>query len=217
MARKAWGAAVQNREELFELKRQAVLRTAAVMIRRRGYETLSLGGIADELQISKPTVYYYFRNKSEIVLEILRLAVDEMLDGENYPEDDPNAPGLNGAQRLERFLRRCVRILGEDAGSCLLSMPREMLEPEIQAQFLAKGRPVDTMAEGILRSGIEDGSLTSCDTSATYLMIAGALRYIPTLHFDQKIPIASLANSLVHLLMGGLRAAPDQKSQSVGD
>jgi hypothetical protein len=139
----------------------------------------------------------------------LRVAVDDVFDTQNHPEDDPKAAGLNGAQRLERFLRRCVRILGEDTGSCLLSTPREILEPETQERFLSMGRPVDSMAEEILRRGVEDGSIKPCDVAATYLMIAGALRYIPVLHFEQKVPIPSLADSLVHLLMGGLRAGPD--------
>jgi len=212
MARRAWGEAVQNREEQFELKRQAVLRTAAVMIRKRGFERLSLGDIADELQVSKPTVYYYFRNKEEILREILQLAVDQFLDATDHPEDFPDLPQLSGAARLERFLRRCVRILGEEIGSCLLSTPREVLDEDTRRQFEEKGHPIDELVEGIIRDGARDGSLKPCDVPATYLMIVGSLRFIPTLHFDQQYSTALLADSLVNLLMIGLRTPTGNKS-----
>src|ERR1700761_3069940 len=104
MARRRWGEAVPNREEQFELKRAAVLRTAARLIRRRGYENVSLGDIADELHIAKPTVYYYFKNKDEVVRALLALALAAFFDQTEHPEDDPRAPGLTGAPQLERLV-----------------------------------------------------------------------------------------------------------------
>jgi AcrR family transcriptional regulator len=204
MARKAWGTGVQNREEQTELKRQAVLRTTASMIRRLGYDKVTLSDVADELNISKPTIYYYFRSKTEILRELLEMAVDTFLDPFDHPEDYPRAGGLTGAQQMARFLRRCARSLDSDIGSCLLTLPRELLDEETRAQFRQKARPVDDMGRAILKDGVEDGSIAPCDVPATYQIMTGALHHIPAMHFDQGISIELLSEIYVALLMRGI-------------
>lgn len=204
MAKKAWGSVVQDREEQFELKRQAVLHTAAAMIQHRGYQQTSLADIAEALNIGKTTIFYYFGSKAEIVRELLRIGADAFIDPTIHPEDYPEVPGLSGAQRMERFLRRCVRTLCSDTGGCLLTVPREVLDPDTRAEFQARGRAVDDIGKAILRDGIADGSIGACDVSATYAMIGGALRHIPTLYDSGKSSPEELTNGVVRLLMRGL-------------
>ena len=62
MSANQWTAVVPPYREQFQLKRQIILRTAAHLIRLRGYEQTSLSDIADELNIAKPTVYHYFKS-----------------------------------------------------------------------------------------------------------------------------------------------------------
>lgn len=205
MSSNPWGATVPTQREQFEIKRQAILCTAARMIRLRGYEQTLLGDVADELKISKPTVYYYFRNKGEIVRELLETGVNAFLDPNDHPEDFPEVGGLTGADRLERFLRRSVRGLCVETGSCLMTTPREILDAETRQLFHVKQRPVDNMGCDILRSGIADGSIADCDVPSIYLMIIGAMRHIPFMHFERGVPVKFLADTLVQMVMSGLR------------
>jgi AcrR family transcriptional regulator len=200
-----WGAVVPSFREQFQLKRQVILRTAAHLIRLRGYEQTSLSDIADELKIAKPTVYHYFRSKGEIVRELLEIGVGRFSDPAIHPEDFPDAPGLSGAEKLERFLRRCVRTLCIETGGCLMTTPPEVLDAESRHQYDLHCRPIDNMGQEIIRSGIADGSFIPCDVPSVYLLIAGAFRYVPKLHFERGVPIASVADSVVQMVMGGLR------------
>ena len=100
MSGRAWGAEIQSREEKFEIKRQAVLRAAASLFRDKGTERTTLSDIADVLHVSKPTVYYYFRNKEEVLLALIEAAVSEFTDPALHPEDYPLAPNTSGADRL---------------------------------------------------------------------------------------------------------------------
>jgi AcrR family transcriptional regulator len=207
-AKRAWGAEIQNREEKFELKRQAVLLTAARMIRRWGYEKTSLGDIADELQIAKPTVYYYFRNKEQIVDELMEIAIGSFLDPTDHPEDYPNAPGLNGAARLTRLLRRCVRVVTDDIGSSLLMIYPHQMGEQLRAKIRSRSESIDVLTEEILHAGIADGSIAPCNVNACYLLIVGALRYIPIWQSEQHMSSAQVADSLVQLILNGLAAQP---------
>jgi TetR/AcrR family transcriptional regulator len=199
--KRAWGSAVQNREEIFDLKRTAVLNTAARLIKARGYENVSLVDIADELHIAKPTLYHYFKSKGELVRELFAIATTAFLDPAINPDDYPLAKGLTGAARLERFIRRAARVVTDDVGSSLVTLP--LGNPELSA-MQPNAQDVRRMAETIIRMGLEDGSLAPCDPETSYYFIVGALRYLPIWFAGTNRPLEEMSDALVHLVLRGI-------------
>jgi AcrR family transcriptional regulator len=199
--KRAWGSAVQNREEIFDLKRTAVLNTAARLIKARGYENVSLVDIADELHIAKPTLYHYFESKGELVRELFAIATNAFLDPAIHPDDYPLVAGLVGAAQLERFIRRAARILADDVGSSLVTLP--LGNPELSA-MQPNAQDVRRMGEAIIRTGVEDGSLAPCDAETSYHFIVGALRHMPIWFAGTNRPVEEMSDALVHLVLRGI-------------
>jgi AcrR family transcriptional regulator len=56
-------------------QRERILRSAAKAIATVGYEQCSLGDIAEELDLTRPALYHYFRTKQQIFTEIALTAV----------------------------------------------------------------------------------------------------------------------------------------------
>jgi AcrR family transcriptional regulator len=205
MTKRAWGAAIQNREEKFELKRRAVLQSAARLIRRIGYDNLSLADIADDLHVAKPTVYYYFKNKEEIVRELMTLAVAAFMDAEDHPGDYPDAPGMTGAQAFERFFRRVVRVIGDDIGACLFVIYPNQLPGAMRRDLDAMGQPVTNWADRIIRRGLVDGSIRDCDPVVAYNFAINGLRAVPILMELHRGTPEQLADAIVDLVMNGMQ------------
>ena len=201
MNKRAWGSAVQSREEVFDLRRTAVIHTAARLIKARGYENVSLVDIADELHIAKPTLYHYFKSKGELVRELFAIATGAFLDPAIHPDDYPAVAGLAGAVQLERFIRRAARVVTDDIGSALVTLP--MGRPEF-VQLQPEAQHVRRMAEKIIRAGIEDGSLVACDVDTTYQLILGALRHLPIWFSGTSRSLEDVSDTLVNLVMGGV-------------
>lgn len=203
MNKRAWGNAVQSREEVFDLRRTAVIHTAARLIKARGYENVSLVDIADELHIAKPTLYHYFKSKGELVRELFAIATNAFLDPAVNPEDYPRVAGLTGAEQLERFIRRGARVVTDDIGSALVTLPvgrPEFLQLQPEAQHVRR------MADEIIRTGIEDGSLIACDAETTYQFILGTLRHLPTWFANTHRPLEDISDALRDLVMRGVGA-----------
>jgi len=198
--RKAWGNTVENREEIFDLKRTAVIHTAARLIKARGYENVSLVDIADELHIAKPTLYHYFKSKGELVRELFGIATTAFLDPAIHPQDYPLADGLTGAAQLERFIRRAARVVTDDIGSALVTLP--IGRPELK-DVQPDAQRVRRMAEKIIHTGIEDGSLAACDVETTYQFILGALRHMPIWLANAHRSLADVSDALVRLVLNG--------------
>jgi AcrR family transcriptional regulator len=206
MNKRAWGTAIQNREERFELKRRAVLNSAARLIRRIGFEALSLGDIAADLQVAKPTIYYYFRNKEEIVRELITLAVAAFTDDVEHPADYPEAPGLNGAQAFERFVRRAIRVTSDNVGASLFVVYPNQLSQDLRREADAIGQPVTDWAMQILARGLADGSIRPCDPVAVYHFTINGLRAVPSLVEADRGTAESIGDSIVALITRGILA-----------
>ena len=65
----AWNDTVQTRDQQFNLKRTALLKEAARAFSSQGYHATSLDDVAKTLGVTKPALYYYIKNKQEILFE----------------------------------------------------------------------------------------------------------------------------------------------------
>jgi AcrR family transcriptional regulator len=206
MTKRAWGASIQSREEKAELKRRAVVQSAARLIRRIGYDALSLGDIAADLNVAKPTIYYYFKNKEEIVLDLMASAVAAFLDTAGHAEDYPDAPGLSGAEAFERFIRRAVRVTSNDIGACLFVLYPHQIPDHIRREVDTVAEPIVVWANRIVRAGLTDGSIRDCDPVVVYNWAINGLRVIPILMELHRGTQEALADAIVDLVLNGIRA-----------
>jgi AcrR family transcriptional regulator len=58
-----------------ESRRQSILRVAARFFAERGYPATKIEDVADEMGITRPAVYYYFRNKDELFTAVIEEAI----------------------------------------------------------------------------------------------------------------------------------------------
>ena len=70
--------AFQVRHRSMEVKRDAVMKTAAHLFLEHGYQKTSMSLLAARLKVTKPALYYYFRNKEEILVECYRSGIAEI-------------------------------------------------------------------------------------------------------------------------------------------
>src|SRR5438445_13587309 len=78
-AHEPWKA-FQARQRNLDVKRDAVLQTAAHLFLEQGYRKTSMSELAKRLKITKPALYYYFRNKDEILVECYKAGISVIED-----------------------------------------------------------------------------------------------------------------------------------------
>jgi AcrR family transcriptional regulator len=193
--KRQWGETIPDRGEQFEMKRQVVLRTAARIYTERGFHGATLADIAEELNISKPTLYYYFKSKDEILFECHRLGIEAVRDdGAPMPPQDAG----RARERLHEFLRRYVRMVVDDFGTCLVMTGTNALDPENRAEVVAGRRQIDRMLRAILEEGHRDGAFDCPDSKVTAMFIFGAMNWIPHwFHREGEIDVGELSARLI--------------------
>jgi AcrR family transcriptional regulator len=176
--------------------RQRILQEATCHFVEQGYAGASMHAIAASAGISKPGLYYHFRDKEALFLAILLENVEAM--GEI----------VEGAQRGEATVRGQVqRILeaifaqapAQRAIIRLASQELGRLNPGDQAEFgkLYHGRFIGQLGT-MLRAGMERGELRPMDPELATWMLLG-MAY-PFLHQGREQPAGRLEEALALMM-----------------
>jgi AcrR family transcriptional regulator len=183
-------------------KREAILRTAVHLFLERGYGRTAMNDIADKLNITKPALYHYFRNKEEILLECYRwgcLLIREMLDG-------ISASGGSGLEKVEAFILMYTDIITVNFGRAVVRLDDGELTREARAEVRSYKREIDRRVRSFIQEGIDDGSVTPCDPKLAAFSIAGAINWISMWYQPGgSLSAEQIATGFASTLTGGLR------------
>ena len=167
-------ARAPEREQQREAKRQAVLSTAAQMFNERGFHATSLDDIAARLHVTKPTLYYYVKNKDEILLACVKKGLHMTLDG----IEASRAAGGNAVDQLRACMRVYADIVTQPFGMCLIRVGDEEVPEPSRTELRRMKSEIDQAFRRLVAQGVQEGSVAPCDPKITAFVIAGALSWI---------------------------------------
>jgi len=190
-----------ERDRLRATKREAVLRTAARMFNEKGFHATSLDEVAERLHITKPTLYYYVKNKDEILFECVSIGLQMLQDAIEAERDR----GGRAVDQLAAAMRSYVEIVTQDYGMCIIRVGEDPLPPENQRALRSFKARLDAHFRELVRLGIEEGSIRPCDPKIAAFTLAGALSWIGRWYRPEG-PLApeEIARQCIDLLTSGM-------------
>lgn len=198
----AWKNVVLSPNEQFSLKRNALLREAARAFSARGYHETSLDDVARTLGVTKPALYYYVKNKGEILYECHVISHDLGDQALAYAE----ANGRNGRERVVLLARRYIELITGELGSFGVLGEFDALEPDKRAAIAARRDAFDGRFRDMIAEGRRDGSVRDIDPKLTVFFFMGAVNWM-TRWFRSDGPSsgAGIASAFSDLLDAALR------------
>jgi AcrR family transcriptional regulator len=199
--REPWKA-FQARQRSMEVKRDAVLRTAAHLFLEHGYQKSSMSLLATQLKITKPALYYYFRNKEEILVECYRAGIA-------YIEDILKQASANqgtGLRKLFMYVETYAEaVVSHDFGRCVAMLDESELSSATRREVRSMKRRMDLTLRGYVEEGIADGSIGRCNPKLVSFAIAGAINWIGTWYRpDGELTPKEIAAEYARILTSGL-------------
>lgn len=192
-----------NAEETrFESQRHRILKAAATCFNQKGYSGTSLKDISRHLGLTDAALYYYVRNKEELVyqcyLRAAELGREAMSRGV--------AEGRNGLEQAYLYLRYHIGTMVGDAGPVAIMSEIPSLKRDHRNEILAISRLHSAAFEEILKRGIADGSIAPCDVRMTGNAIMGAINWIPKWFHGGVAVAEEICTAFPEILTRGLRA-----------
>lgn len=185
-------------------KKRAILRAAASLFRERGYERTRLSDISDALNVTKPTLYYYVKNKEDILVEIQQTGLDEITDELN----SLRRSAQSGADALRRVIARYANWATGEFGVCVARHFVARLSPENDARLRKARRTLDRRIRATIQRGIDDGSLGRCEPWVVTAAIVGAINWMAFWYDAGKAhrTAAEVGSAYFDLLVDGIGA-----------
>lgn len=194
-------------EERRENRREEILRAAQDLFHRQGYANTSLDDIARAVGIKREGLYYYFPNRTQILITIikplglqLRDRVREILESDDTPEVKIQQTVENHLMRFENRFAESKITLRDDY----------FADNEV---VLAEMQPIwdeyETLWVAIIREGQDKGVFDpALDPRLAHLGILGLCNWVARWYKPgQSIPVPDLIAMYNRMVLRSLQAA----------
>ncbi len=189
-------------ETRFELQRHRILKAAATCFNQKGYSGTSLKDVSRHLGLTDAALYYYVKNKEELVYQCYLRAAELGREAMEQAMSDGNT----GYEQALMYIQYHVEIMVGDAGPVAIMSEIPSLKRAHRNEILEVSRRHSSGFEEILERGIADGSIVPCDVRMTGNAIMGSINWIPKWFHGKAGMAKEIRDEFPQVLVRGLKA-----------
>lgn len=163
------------REKKAAKKKEDILRSASLVISRQGFHNTTLEDIAAELLMTKGSLYYYFKNKEEILFRCHDLILSEAMEQmESIFQED-----ILSVKKMEKAIKMHLGIaIQEKEIFNLIVKPEQIFSEENIEAIIKKRDKYADLFDKILIQGADRGEFNLPNLKMARMIILGATNWV---------------------------------------
>lgn len=185
-----------------EQRRQEILKAAASVFARKGYEKATTREIARAADVSEGTIYNYFASKKDLLLalaDMIEVQLEEVIAGLLAEGDDRG--------EIVRGIDRVLATIADNA-VVIRGLVAALWDPAygFTGYLIPGSQKLIARIESRLQAGIDQGRMRAHDTRTVARMVVGMVVFlaVPYLRGLEAIPSAEERCKQAELLVGVL-------------
>jgi AcrR family transcriptional regulator len=191
----------RNRAAAYEARRMDILHKAALAFAEDGYHQTSVKSLAARLDVSKPVLYYYAKNKDDLLFQCYKVARDALREA----IDDATRSKIRPIDKIRLFFAKYAEIMCGDFGRCLALVDRKALSPTTRKKDAVARRELEEAVRKMIREGQADKSIVMCDPGLTARALFGAFNGITGwFRADGVLKAGDVADGYMDLFVTGI-------------
>jgi AcrR family transcriptional regulator len=185
-----------------------ILKSAAAAFRRLGYHGATVEQIAAALQMKKGNLYYYFKNKEEILFACHQYSLDQLMRLLHEVQQSD----LGADEKLHRLIGAFVHTILDELHGTALFLDLEALTPAHLKAVIVRRDEFDHGVRAVLEEGMASGVFARGNQKLLAFALLGAVNWIPR-WFNPDGPATSqqIADLFAEFFIAGLK-----RSSTVG-
>ncbi len=187
-------------ETRFKAQRDRILKAAASCFNHKGFSGTSLKDVSAHLKLTDAALYYYVKNKEELVYQCYLRAADLGKEAMDRAQND----GQNGLEQVRLYIRYHMEIMVGDRGPVAIMSEIPSLNRSHRNEILKISRQHSEGFEEFLSAGIRDGSIGACDVRMTGNAIMGSINWVPKWFHGKRNMARTIVNEFPDILTRGL-------------
>jgi AcrR family transcriptional regulator len=180
-----------------------ILKSAAKAFRRLGYHGATVEQIAAALHMKKGNLYYYFKNKEEILFACHQYSLDRLTQLLDDVEQSEFAPD----EKLRRLVVAFVHTILDELHGTALFLELEALSPAHLKAVIARRDKFEHGVRAVLEEGMRSGAFAPGNPKLLAFALFGAVNWIPRWYNpDGSASSQNIADLFADFFVAGLRA-----------
>ncbi len=203
----------KRRKGTLNKRGEEILDVAMKLFAEKGYHNTTLDEVAEAMGITKAALYYYVRNKGEIIRAIMNRSIGRM--NKAIALGKSNRSPL---ERLREYIRYHVIYASENNEDARILFEQMNALPRTTSESIKRKQKMDDAAlQQILREGVEDGSLAISDVKIASYAILGLCNW--TYHWYKpggRLTPEQIARICLELIENGYLKKPCSLKEASG-
>jgi len=187
-------------------RREAILRSVANVLRNSRLSSLTIKEVADELGVTKGNLYYYFKDKQDILYHCHMRSVEISLRA----LEDAEALGRTPAEKLRILLVKHIRGIIDEGFGGILQTDLEKIRPAPRKRYIRKRDKLERGVRKLIEDGIRAGEFECQNVKLTGFAILGGINWIPKwYHPNGPFTPQQISEQMADYYLSGLRRGKD--------
>lgn len=185
-------------------RRGELLDVAIALFYEKGYENTTLQDIADRMGFTKAAIYYYAKNKEELLVEIYTSIVEPAIaDAQSMAA----RPAPDGATRFVRLIEQHLQtFLSNIEANAVFEVQNFSLSDLAKRRIQSLARTYDNILREVYDAGIADGSIAAGDSAIAVNAVIGMCNSAHRWYRPRgKYSVDQVIKELVSLVETGIR------------
>jgi len=158
----------------YQAKRDQILDTAVAAFRHKGYAGTSTQDIAHALHMTKGSLYYYFRDKEDILFSCHERALDHLLSGARAVRRRRRDPEAT----LRELIERHVGIMVHEFRGTALALEVATLNGSRHDHIVRRRDQYEGILRAVVEEGVRSGAFRPVDPRLAAFAFLGAINWM---------------------------------------
>lgn len=155
-------------------RREQILAAATRLFSQKGYHGTALQEIADEVGVTRPSFYYYFKSKDEILETAIDVALSRAEGIIAVVEREDRSP----TEKLQEFIEKYVGINAAYAEVPVLFRTFHELSPAFAQEVRARRASIDHHLAELIEQGVQSGEMQTSAPLVAAFCVLGAINWM---------------------------------------
>ena len=189
----------------YQDKRRKILKNAARIFAKKGYEKSSLEEIAARLKLSKGSLYHYIKSKDELLYLIQLQAIEEAIATVNQILEKESDP----VKKLYRVIKGYIKTLTQNHVIGALRQQELILPQKWRSRIIEARDTLESIIQGIVEAGMESGDFEISDSKMACLSTFGVLNSVIRWYSPQgRLSVDEIGEFVADFVLRGFGISP---------
>lgn len=180
-------------------KKEQIILSAIKIMNRKGYNGATMEEIAAELLMTKGALYYYFKNKEDLIYQCHELVLTNAIEELQAHLEEP----VSYETRLRNMIKTHIAYaIKEKETFNMILKPDETFSSEQLKPILLKRQKYAHQFDTVIKEGIEANEFTITELKIARMILLGSMNWIQQWYQpDGKFNVEELQNVYADYLL----------------